>query len=71
MLSMFRNRFAGGHGSCPIIGTPDQVADEIERFAKAGFGGMTLSFFDYAAELPYFAEEVLPRLEAKGVRLPR
>ncbi len=71
MLSMFRGRFAGGHGSCPIIGTPDQVADEIEKFAKAGFGGMTLSFFDYAGELPYFAEEVLPRLEAKGVRLPR
>lgn len=71
MLSLFRDRFAGGHGSCPIIGTPDQVADEIERFAKAGFSGMTLSFFDYAAELPYFAEEVFPRLEAKGVRLPR
>ncbi len=36
-------------GTCPIIGTPDDVADE----------------------LPYFAQEVLPRLEAKGVRLPR
>jgi hypothetical protein len=32
---------------------------------------MTLSFLDYAEELPYFAQEVLPRLEAKGVRLPR
>lgn len=71
MLEMFRGRFAAGHGSCPVIGSPDQVADEIERFAKAGFGGMTLSFFDYAGELPYFAQEVLPRLEAKGVRLPR
>jgi alkanesulfonate monooxygenase SsuD/methylene tetrahydromethanopterin reductase-like flavin-dependent oxidoreductase (luciferase family) len=71
MLEMFRGRFAAGHGTCPIIGTPDDVADEIERFAQAGFSGMTLSFLDYAEELPYFAQEVLPRLEAKGVRLPR
>ena len=66
MLSMFRERFAGGHGSCPIIGSPDQVADEIERFSKAGFGGMTLSFFDYAGELPYFAEEVIARNLARA-----
>jgi dimethylsulfone monooxygenase len=70
MLQMFRGRFAAGHGSVPIIGSPDQVADEIERYHDAGFGGMTLSFFDYADELPYFAQEVLPRLEAKGVRAP-
>ncbi len=71
MLEMFRGRFAAGHGSCPLIGTPDEVADEIERFAKAGFGGMTIAFLDYAKELPYFAEEVLPRLVKKGVRVAR
>ena len=71
MLAMFRERFAGGHGSCPIIGTPDEVADEFARFAEAGFAGMTTAFFNYADELPYFAQEVIPRLEAKGIRLPR
>lgn len=71
MLEMFRGRFAAGHGSVPLIGTPDEVADSIESYAKAGFGGMTLAFLDYAAELPYFAQEVLPRLEKKGVRVPR
>ena len=71
MLQTFRTRFASGHGSCPLIGTPDDVADEIERFAKAGFSGMTLAFVDYIGELEYFAAEVLPRLEKKGVRLPR
>jgi dimethylsulfone monooxygenase len=70
MLQTFRNRFAAGHGSCPLIGTPDDVADGIERFHRAGFGGMTLSFLDYIAELGYFAQEVLPRLEAKGIRRP-
>ena len=26
MLEMFRGRFAGGHGVCPLIGSPDDVA---------------------------------------------
>ena len=71
MLEMFRGRFAGGHGVCPLIGSPDDVAAEIERFHDAGFGGMTLSFVDYVGELEYFAQEVLPRLERLGVRQPR
>ena len=71
MLEMFRGRFAAGHGSVPLIGTPDQVADAIASYHKAGFGGMTLAFLDYAKELPYFAQEVLPRLEKKGVRVAK
>jgi alkanesulfonate monooxygenase SsuD/methylene tetrahydromethanopterin reductase-like flavin-dependent oxidoreductase (luciferase family) len=71
MLAMFRPRFAGGHGVCPLIGSPDDVAAQIKRFHDAGFGGMTLSFVDYVGELEYFAQEVLPRLEALGVRNPR
>jgi alkanesulfonate monooxygenase SsuD/methylene tetrahydromethanopterin reductase-like flavin-dependent oxidoreductase (luciferase family) len=71
MLSAFRGRFAAGHGAFPLIGTPDDVADELERVAQAGFAGTTLAFVDYVAELPYFAEEVIPRLERKGLRAPR
>ncbi len=71
MLATFRSRFAAGHGSCPVVGTPDEVATEIARFHQAGFAGMTLSFFDYVEELGYFAQEVLPRLERLGVRKPR
>ncbi|WP_432855949.1 LLM class flavin-dependent oxidoreductase [Amycolatopsis sp. CA-161197] len=70
MLETFRARFAAGHGSCPLIGTPDEVADGIAAFHEAGFAGMTLSFVDYAGELGYFAQEVLPRLEARGIRAP-
>jgi hypothetical protein len=33
--------------------------------------GVTLSFVDYAGELGYFAQEVIPRLERLGVRRPR
>ena len=69
-FQLFRDRFAGGHGVYPIIGSPDTVAAELERIHGAGFVGATLSFVNYADELPYFAQEVLPRLEAKGLRVP-
>lgn len=68
MLETFRGRFAAGHGTCPLIGSPDDVADEIERFAKAGFGGITMAFVDYVGELEHFAQEVMPRLAKKGLR---
>ncbi len=71
MLASFRPRFAAGHGLCPLIGSPDEVAAEIARYWEAGFAGVTLSLFDYVGELEYLAAEVLPRLERLGVRLPR
>ncbi len=64
----FRERFAGGHGVFPLIGTPDDVADGLARIAKAGFGGVALGFLDYERELPYFVDAVLPRLEEIGLR---
>ncbi|MCC6008515.1 MAG: LLM class flavin-dependent oxidoreductase [Rhodobacteraceae bacterium] len=68
LLALIRDRMAAGHGGYPLIGTPDQVADGIERLAAAGFAGSTLSFLDYAEEFPYFRDEVLPRLVARGLR---
>jgi alkanesulfonate monooxygenase SsuD/methylene tetrahydromethanopterin reductase-like flavin-dependent oxidoreductase (luciferase family) len=68
MLQTFRHRFAAGHGSCPLIGDPDDVAAGITAFARAGFDGIALSFLNYADELGYFAQEVIPRLEAAGIR---
>ncbi len=66
----FRNRFAAGHGVYPLVGTPDHIADEMARIHDAGFAGTTITFVDYNAEFPYFRDEVLPRLEAKGLRNP-
>ncbi|MCP3760568.1 LLM class flavin-dependent oxidoreductase [Streptomyces sp. TBY4] len=67
-IGMFRPRFAAGHGGHPLVGTPDEVADTIISFARAGVGGLALSFVDYLGELEYFASEVLPRLEKAGIR---
>lgn len=70
MIDALRVQFAGGHGVYPLIGDPDTVADGLARIAAAGFSGATIAFVNYTEELPYFVAEVLPRLEAKGLRVP-
>ena len=65
---LHRKRFAGGAGTYPLVGTPRHIADEMIRMAEAGFAGTTVSFVNYAAELPYFIETVLPLLQQAGLR---
>jgi alkanesulfonate monooxygenase SsuD/methylene tetrahydromethanopterin reductase-like flavin-dependent oxidoreductase (luciferase family) len=67
---LFRSRFAGGHGNYPIVGDPDRVAEEMKHVRDAGIRALAISFVDFAAELPYFRDEVLPRLVSMGVRRP-
>jgi alkanesulfonate monooxygenase SsuD/methylene tetrahydromethanopterin reductase-like flavin-dependent oxidoreductase (luciferase family) len=69
-IEALEQRFAGGHGVYPLIGDPDIVADGLARIAQAGFAGATVAFVNYVDEFPYFAAEVLPRLEARGLRAP-
>jgi FMNH2-dependent dimethyl sulfone monooxygenase len=66
--ALFRRRFSGGHGCYPLIGAPDDIAAEFVRIAETGFAGTTIAFVDYLAEFPFFAAEVLPRLERLGLR---
>ena len=68
LLALIRDRMAAGHGGFPLVGTPQQVADGVSQLAEAGFKGTTLSFVDYAKEFPYFRDNVLPILEARGLR---
>jgi len=59
---------ANAIGGYPFVGTPDRVADELATISKAGMRGIALSFVNYLDELPYFCDEVLPRLARLGVR---
>jgi alkanesulfonate monooxygenase SsuD/methylene tetrahydromethanopterin reductase-like flavin-dependent oxidoreductase (luciferase family) len=67
-LRTMRDRFAAGHGTYPLVGDPDTIVAEMEKIPASGFAGTTLSFVDYVKEFPYFRDEVLPRLERKGLR---
>ena len=61
-------RRALARGSYCVVGDPDAVARELARLRSAGLDGVAANFVDYLKELPYFAGEVLPRLERLGLR---
>ena len=67
-VAQARRRIAAGHGGCPAIGDPDEVAAALARLGAAGFAGFAFSFVNYLDEFPYFRDEVLPRLERLGLR---
>jgi alkanesulfonate monooxygenase SsuD/methylene tetrahydromethanopterin reductase-like flavin-dependent oxidoreductase (luciferase family) len=69
-FAVYRRGQAVGHGGYPLVGDPDHVAREIGRIADAGFGGLAFAFVNFRDELPYFRDEVLPRLERMGLRAP-
>jgi FMNH2-dependent dimethyl sulfone monooxygenase len=62
-------QFAGGYpGAYPFVGSPDDVAEEMGRMSATGLAGCTVAFVDYLQEIPFFVQEVLPRLERLGLR---
>jgi alkanesulfonate monooxygenase SsuD/methylene tetrahydromethanopterin reductase-like flavin-dependent oxidoreductase (luciferase family) len=67
-FDLYRQRFAGGAGSFPLIGSPRTVAEGIAAIAAEGYLGAALTFVNYTAEIPFFAARVLPILSEMGLR---
>jgi dimethylsulfone monooxygenase len=55
-------------GNIRIVGSPEQITDYIVRLKKAGIDGVQLSFFDFAPDLDFFGDRVLPLLRQAGLR---
>ncbi len=64
----YRQRFAGGAGTYPLIGTPEKIAGTIAEIAAEGWSGAALSFLNYTDELPFFIARVFPLLREAGLR---
>lgn len=56
-------------GNVQIFGTPEQVVDRFIALKEAGCDGMQINFFDFAPDLDYFAQNVMPLLKQAGLRL--
>jgi dimethylsulfone monooxygenase len=61
-------RFVGGWGGYPLVGTPVQVVEGMKQLNEAGMGGMIMGMIDPDAELPLFREQVLPLMIEAGIR---
>lgn len=64
MFTPTLQRFGGGFA--PIVGTPKQAVEQIQAYATAGLEELIMQWFDVEdlEGLEFFAEHVLPRLEA-------
>jgi alkanesulfonate monooxygenase SsuD/methylene tetrahydromethanopterin reductase-like flavin-dependent oxidoreductase (luciferase family) len=56
-------------GAYPLVGTPDDIVEEFRKMSALGLAGTSISFLDYLAEIPYFNDEVLPRMARLGLRV--
>ncbi|UGS36040.1 FMNH(2)-dependent dimethylsulfone monooxygenase [Capillimicrobium parvum] len=68
--AQWRERIAASSGLGLIIGSHDEVAEQLAAFAAAGYGGAAVGLVNYLDELSVVSDEIIPRLEARGVRQP-
>jgi FMNH2-dependent dimethyl sulfone monooxygenase len=66
-----RRGYINGMGGLIMVGDPDQIAQTLADLSRAGLRGIGFSFINYLKELPFFCDEVLPRLERLGIREKR
>ena len=56
-------------GNIHLVGTPEQVVDQMLKLKKAGCGGIQLTFIDFQPELEFFIARVLPLMHQAGLRI--
>jgi alkanesulfonate monooxygenase SsuD/methylene tetrahydromethanopterin reductase-like flavin-dependent oxidoreductase (luciferase family) len=67
-IDRYRERIVAGWGTNPLIGTPEQVTEQLGQYAAAGVDGLVLGFLDYNEELKYVERAVMPLLRQAGLR---
>jgi dimethylsulfone monooxygenase len=66
-LKLYRDYFYTSGAALPLIGTPEQIAEQMVAASKAGFDGLALGFFDFLDEMTAFDEQVMPLLRDAGI----
>ncbi len=56
-------------GNIQIVGSPEQVVSYLLRLKQSGVDGVQLAFFDYAPDLEFFGNRVLPLMKEAGLRV--
>jgi len=68
-VAMYRKQLAIGSGWV-LAGPPEYIADELQAMAEAGFDGVLLGWVNFTDGIAQFARDIMPLLEARGLRLP-
>lgn len=68
-IKELQERFILGYGGYPLIGTPEQIVDQMVQLEASGVNGMMIGFLDYVEELDYFGEKIMPLMKEAGLRI--
>ena len=69
-LEGHKAHFIAGHGGYPLVGTAEQIVDELGKLADIGVDGCLISWVRYKEELAQWNEAVLPLMVQAGLRAP-
>jgi alkanesulfonate monooxygenase SsuD/methylene tetrahydromethanopterin reductase-like flavin-dependent oxidoreductase (luciferase family) len=69
-MQKLKERIISGGGTLLVLGGYDEVAETFRRLHADGLDGMALNLIDYIGDFPALRDEVLPRLERLGLRVP-
>lgn len=64
-----RDAGRGLGGNIEIVGTPEQVVEQLIALKAAGIDGIQIGFFDFEKDLAHFGASILPLLKSAGLRL--
>lgn len=63
-------RIVAGYGASMLVGTPEQIADQLVQISGVGVNGCLLLWVNYEEGLQQWNEQVMPLLEQAGLRKP-
>lgn len=58
-----------GGGPRPVIGTDQQVVDNLKELSDTGLDGLAFSFVDFEAGIQRYEEKLLPLMKEAGLRV--
>jgi long-chain alkane monooxygenase len=58
----------GYRSAMRVVGTPEQIADELERWAEAGVDGVNMPYFTTPGSFADFIDGVTPVLQERGLQ---
>ena len=67
-LAKSQEKFVAGYGTNALIGTPEQIVEQLLVYSNEGLKGVVLYFLDYLEELDYFDRKIMPLLRDAGLR---
>jgi dimethylsulfone monooxygenase len=70
VFERMKAQLAAGWGGHPLVGTAEQIVDELATLTGIGYDGVVLSWVNYHDEMRQWIAEVMPLIEQAGLRRP-